>query len=330
MKAWLWDGSAGIEHVKLSDAPVPEPKRGEVVLEVSHAALNPADLYLAEGRYPYPVDPPLPHVLGRDGVGTVIKVGDGVKDVGIGDRRMILRSDAGVFRWGTFAEQLSVPADCLAQIPEGWSDEEASCASLVYMAGYRALTMWEPLKPRSVVLVTGASGGVGVATVQLASAMGHTVVALSRNEDKQKRLRSLGATLTFNPEDPRWHEDLRDSLKSRGVDLAVDNIGGKLFPQVVAAMGEHGRISLVGELAGPVPNFDTGTLFSRRLRIGAMALGYLSPEETRNTWDELLKVITASGARPQIDRAFNFEELHEAFERLTKGPMGKVLIRIRP
>ncbi|MFM0439435.1 SDR family NAD(P)-dependent oxidoreductase [Paraburkholderia strydomiana] len=330
MKAWLWDGSAGIEHVKLSDAPVPEPQAGEVVLQVSHAALNPADLYLAEKRYPYPVHPPLPHVLGRDGVGTIIKVGDGVEDVVIGDRRIILRSDSGVFRWGTFAEQLSVPAECLAEIPEGWSDEEASCASLVYSAGYRALTMWEPLKPQSVVLVTGASGGVGVATVQLAAAMGHTVVALSRNKEKQKRLRSLGAALTFNPEDPRWQEELRDSLKSRGVDLAVDNIGGKLFPDVVAAMGEHGRISLVGELAGPVPNFDTGTLFSRRLRIGAMALGYLSPLETRKTWDELLKVITDSDARPQIDKVFMFEELHQAFERLTKGPMGKVLIRVKP
>ncbi|WP_345816724.1 zinc-binding dehydrogenase (plasmid) [Paraburkholderia sp. PREW-6R] len=300
------------------------------MLQLSHAALNPADLYLAEGRYPYPVNPPLPHVLGRDGVGTIVKVGDGVKNVVEGDRRIILRSDAGVFRWGTFAEQLSISADSLTPIPQGWSDEEASCASLVYAAGYRALTMWEPLKPQSVVLVTGASGGVGVATVQLAAAMGHIVVALSRNEEKQKRLRSLGAALTFNPENPGWPEELRDSLKSRGVDLAVDNIGGKLFPDVVAVMGEHGRISLVGELAGPVPNFDTGTLFSRRLRIGAMALGYSSPEETRKTWEELLKVMTEAGARPQIDQVFMFDQLHEAFERLTKGPMGKVLIRINP
>ena len=329
MKAWLWDGSAGVNHLQLADAPDPVAKKGEVVLKVHYAALNPADLYLVERRYPYPVDPPLPHVLGRDGVGTVIQVGEGVRNVRLGEQRAILRSHAGVFRWGSFAEQLALAEECLAELPDGWTEEEASCASLVYMAAYRALTMWEPLKPNSVVLVTGASGGVGVATVQLAAAMGHTVVALSRSEEKQQRLKEIGATFAFNPEDPEWRVGAKAALNSRGVNLAVDNIGGKLLPEVIDTMGELGRISLVGELAGPVPNFNTATLFSRRLRIGAMALGYYTPEETRATWEELLTVMARSGARPQIDRVFSFEQLPEAFERLRSGPMGKVLIRVR-
>jgi NADPH:quinone reductase len=330
MKAWLWDGSAGVDHLQLGEAPNPVAERGEVVLEVDFAALNPADLYLAERRYPYPVNPPLPHVLGRDGMGTIVQVGEGVSDVRVGDRRVILRSHAGVFRWGSFAERVSIPAQSLVDIPTGWTDEEASCATLVYMAAYRALTMWEPLKPNSVVLVTGASGGVGVAAVQLAAAMGHTVVALSRSEDKQHRLKELGATFAFNPEDSEWPARVKNALNSRGVNLTVDNIGGKLFPEVIATMGELGRISLVGELAGPVPNFDTGTLFSRRLRIGAMALGYYTPEETRTTWQELLSVLAKSGARPQVDRVFPFEQLPEAFERLRGGPMGKVVMRVKP
>ena len=329
MKAWLWDGSAGVDHLQLGDAPDPAAKQCEVVLEVDYAALNPADLYLAERRYPYPVNPPLPHVLGRDGVGTIVQVGEGVSGVRVGDRRTILRSQAGVFRWGSFAQRVSIPAESLVEIPAGWTEEEASCATLVYMAAYRALTMWEPLKPNSVVLVTGASGGVGIAAVQLAAAMGHTVVALSRDEDKQRRLKELGAAFAFNPHDSHWIKDVKDALNSRGVDLAVDNIGGKLFPEVIATMGELGRISLVGELAGPVPNFDTGTLFSRRLRIGAMALGYYTPEETLTTWHELLSVMAKSGARPQIDRVFPFEELPDAFERLRSGPMGKVLLRVK-
>ena len=86
----------------------------------------------------------------------------------------------------------------------------------------------------------------------------------------------------------------------------------------------------MGELAGPVPNFNTATLFSRRLRIGAMALGYYTPEETRTTWEELLKVMARSQARPQVDRVFPFEQLPQAFERLRSGPMGKVLIRVKP
>jgi len=330
MKAWLWDGQAGIDHMRLAEAHNPVPKQDEIVMEVRYAALNPADRYLSERRYPYPVNPPLPHVLGRDGVGTVIQVGEGVKDVRVGDRRAILRGDVGVFRWGSFAERVSMQAVNLVEIPAGWTEEESSCATLVYMAAYRALTMWEPLKPNSVVLVTGASGGVGVAAVQLAAAMGHTVVALSRSEEKQRRLKEIGATCTFNPEDSEWRARVKEALNSRGVNLAVDNIGGKLLPEVIDTMGELGRISLVGELAGPVPNFYTGTLFSRRLRIGAMALGYYTPEESQAAWQELLKVMALTGARPLVDRIFPFEQLPQAFERLAEGPMGKVLINVRP
>jgi NADPH:quinone reductase len=274
MKAWLWEGAKGTQHLRLAEVPDPVPNDDEVVLEIHDAALNPADRYLAEKRYPYPVYPPLPHVLGRDGMGTVIQVGKNVKDVNVGDRRSILRGAVGVFRWGTFAERVSVPTDNLAEIPSGWNEQESASAALVYLAAYRALTMWEPLKLDAVVLVTGASGGVGVAVVQLAAVMGHTVVALSRSEEKQQRLKELGATLTFNPEDSQWAAKAKAALAPRGVDLAVDNIGGTLLPQVIDTMGELGKISLVGELGGPVPNFNTGTLFSRRLRIGAMALGY--------------------------------------------------------
>ncbi|MEI5997897.1 SDR family NAD(P)-dependent oxidoreductase [Paraburkholderia bengalensis] len=329
MKAWLWNGEAGIEHLNLGDVESPKASSGEVVMDVQFAALNPADLYLAEKRYPYPVNPPLPHVLGRDGVGTVVSVGAGVKGVNVGDRRVILRSHAGVFRWGSFAEQIAIPAESLVEIPDGWTDEEASCATLVYMAAYRALTMWEPLKPNSNILVTGASGGVGVATVQLAAAMGHTVVALSRSKDKQERLKNLGAAYAFSPEDAEWRAKTREVLGDQGVNLAVDNVGGALFTEVIEAMGELGRISLVGELAGPVPNFDTGSLFSRRLRIGAMALGYYTPEETRVTWNDLLQVMNKVGARPHIDRIYEFKQLREAFDRLRSGPMGKILIKIK-
>jgi NADPH:quinone reductase len=329
MKAWLWEGAKGTQHLRLAEVPDPVPNDDEVVLEIHDAALNPADRYLAEKRYPYPVYPPLPHVLGRDGMGTVIQAGKNVKDVNVGDRRSILRGAVGVFRWGTFAERVSVPTDNLAEIPFGWNERESASAALVYLAAYRALTMWEPLKPDAVVLVTGASGGVGVAAVQLAAVMGHTVVALSRSEEKQQRLKELGATLTFNPEDSQWATKAKAALAPRGVDLAVDNIGGTLLPEVIDTMGELGKISLVGELGGPVPNFNTGTLFSRRLRIGAMALGYYTAAETRAAWLEVLRQLARSGARPLIDREFPFEQLPEAFERLSQGPMGKVLLNVK-
>jgi NADPH:quinone reductase-like Zn-dependent oxidoreductase len=330
MRAWLWDGQAGLDHLRLTDASDPVPEEDEVVLETHYAALNPADRMMAERRYPYPVYPPAPHVLGRDGVGKVVKVGKGVSDVKVGDERVLLRSQVGLFRWGMFAEQVSVPANALAEVPDGWTLEQSSGASVVYISAYRALTMWEPLKPNSVVLVTGASGGVGVATVQLATAMGHTVVGLSRNEDKQRRLKELGATFTFNPEDPQWPAAAKEAVGPGGVNLAVDTIGGEQLPDVIETMGDSGRLSLVGQLGGVVPNFDTGTLFSRWLRIGAMALSLYTPEEHRAAWHDLVAILARTGARPLVDRVFPFEQLTQAFEYLSSGPMGKVVLRVKP
>jgi NADPH:quinone reductase-like Zn-dependent oxidoreductase len=95
-------------------------------------------------------------------------------------------------------------------------------------------------------------------------------------------------------------------------------------------MGDHGRISLVGELGGSVPNFYTGTLFSRWLRIGAMALSEYTPEQHRAAWQDLVGTLGRSGAQPLVDRVFRFEELPQAFQRLAGGPMGKVVVRVNP
>lgn len=327
MKAWLLDELKGIDGLRLTEVPDPVVKDGEVVMEVHFAGLNPADRYLAEKQYP--LNPPLPHVLGRDGLGTVLAVGNGVKGVRVGERRAILRGDVGGVRWGTFAEKVSVPADNLVEVPAGWSEEEAAGATLVYLTAYQALTMWGPLKPDSVVLVTGASGGVGVASVLLAAAMGHTVVALSRSEEKARRLRELGAQFTFNPEDGRWRTDAKAALAPRRVDLAVDNIGGKLLPEVIDTLGDLGKVSVVGRLAGPVPSFNTATLFFRRLRIGGVAVGSYTPEEGQAAWQEVLRLMAKAGAKPLVDKVFPFEQLPQAFERLAHGPMGKVLLKVR-
>lgn len=150
-------GQAGLDHLRLAEVSNPVPKENEVVMEIHYAALNPADRMMAERRYPYPVYPPPPHVLGRDGVGTVIQVGKGVKDMHVGDQRVLLRSDVGLLRWGTFAEQVSMPANVLAEIPAGWTEEQSSGAAVVYLSAYRALTMWEPLEPNGSAARIGDS-----------------------------------------------------------------------------------------------------------------------------------------------------------------------------
>src|SRR5258708_2990651 len=124
MRAWLLDDLTGIEHLRIADATDPRAGPGEAILEIAYAGLNPAVRSLAERQSP--VHPPLPHVLGRDGIGRVTEVGSGVSDLRVGDKRAILRGDVGVSRWGTFAERVTVPVENLVQTPADWTDQEAA------------------------------------------------------------------------------------------------------------------------------------------------------------------------------------------------------------
>jgi NADPH2:quinone reductase len=327
MNAWLLRGFTGLDQLQFEKAPDPVPQSGEVVLELRYAALNPADRYLAEGQYP--AKPPLPHILGRDGIGSVTKAAPGVVQPRVGEQRAILRCEVGVSRPGTFATRVAVPAESLIVIPAGWSEAEAAGAALVYLTAYQALTTWGSLPTSSVVLVTGASGGVGIASIQLATAMGHKVLALSRDEAKRQQLSQLGAAATFDPGDPQWRQAVKSALAPRRVDLAIDNVGGKLLPEVIDTLGDHGKVSLVGRLAGPVPNFNTAALFFRRIRLGGVAVGAYSNAESHAAWEKILELLARTGARPLVDSIWPFNQLREAFSRLAQGPMGKVLLDIK-
>ena len=131
-----------------------------------------------------------------------------------------------------------------------------------------------------------------------------------------------------NPSDSRWRTALEEGFRPRRVDLAIDNIGGKLLPEVIDTLGDLGKVSLVGRLAGPVPNFNTATLFFRRLRLGGVAVGAYTNAESRAAWQEVLRLLARTGARPLVDSVFPFEQIQRAFARLAEGPMGKVLLEV--
>lgn len=325
MRAWILKEFSGLGALELTNLPDPQPGPGEVVLNLQFAGLNPADRYLAERQYP--LKPALPHILGRDGVGTVAAIGAGVTSVSPGAKKLILRSDVGGTRAGTFAEKVVVPAEDLADVPPGWSPEQAAGATLVYLTAYQALTMWGPLPAQSVLLVTGASGGVGVASVQLGRAMGMTVIGLSRDPEKSRQLKQLGASTVYSPQDADWRKKLKTDFAPRRVTLAIDNVGGKLLPEIIECLGDLGKVSLVGRLAGPVPEFNTATLFFRRIRMGGVAVGAYSKAETREGWSEVVRLLAATATRPLVDSVFPLDQLIPAFHKLAAGPMGKVLLR---
>lgn len=331
MRAWFMDSYDGVAKLRLDEAAEPQVGAGQVLLDMEFAALNPADAFLAQGLYP--ARPQVPHVLGRDGVGVIAALGAGADNLRVGDRVGILRGEAGVTAWGTLAEKTIVSADCVTPIPANWSAAEMASAPLVFITAWQALTQWSeparPPAPGTTVLVTGASGGVGAASVLLAKAMGLTVVALSRSEGKRARLQQLGADFTFDPAHPSLKKVIGDALAPRKVDLAIDNVGGALFNQIVAVLGDRGRISVVGRSAGPVPDFNTATLFFRRNRIGGVNFNDYSPAEAQALWAEIVATLNRAGQRPVVDHVFPFTDVKAAFARLAEGPMGKVLIALR-
>jgi NADPH2:quinone reductase len=327
MKAWLLEGLGGLDRLRLVDN-VADPRRGdgEVILRVHYAALNPADRYLAEGQYP--ARPTFPHILGRDGVGTIIDIGDDAKGWELGDRALLLRSTVGVERHGTFAEKVAVPVESLTTIPPGWTEPQAAAAPLVYLTAYQALTQFGELPPGQILLITGASGGVGVASIHLARAMGHTVVAMSRGDAKRDALMKLGANFVLDPNDPTWRKKIKEFTGGKRVNLVIDNIGGLLFSDVIDSLDREGKVSCVGRLAGPVPQFNTASLFFRRITIKGVHVGDYTPPQAQTAWAATLKLLNDAGVKPVVDKIFAFEQLIDAFERLRQGPLGKVLLEI--
>jgi NADPH2:quinone reductase len=327
MRAWLMDRFEGVERLRLGEAADPEPGAGEALLRIHYAALNPADAFLAQAQYP--AKPPLPHILGRDGVGEVLAVGPGVEHVRPGDIVGILRCEAGVERWGTFAEKTVVPAASLARVPEGWSEQEMAAAPLVYLTAWQALVQWGGIPtPGEVLVVTGASGGVGVASVMLGRSMQMTVVALSRSAEKGRRLREMGADHVFDPSAPDLKQQVLAALNGKRASLVVDSVAGPLFNTVLGLLGYGGRISTVGRSGGTVPEFNTASLFFRRIRIGGVSVGDYTPEGAQAAWAEIVRRLQQAGQRPVIDSVFAFEDLKQAFRRLGQGPMGKVLLAV--
>jgi NADPH2:quinone reductase len=326
MRAWLLNAFKGLDALHLREN-VPEPAvgAGEVLIRLRYAALNPADRFLAENLYP--AQPELPHVLGRDGSGLVEAVGAGVSAVKRGDQVAILRGDAGVDRKGTFAEYVAVPEEVVVPVPDGWELEQAAAGPLVYLTAYQALTQWGPLGP-STVMITGVSGGVGVAALHLAKAIGHRVIGLSRSAEKRAALAKMGANLLLHPYEDDIKARIKEFTQKKGVDLVIDNVAGELFNTVVDTLAYGGRISVIGMLGGPVPSFNTAKLLFRRARIGGVLVSDYKGAEARRVWDEIVSLLRKINGKPVIDSVFPMEQLMEAFAKLAEGPLGKVLLNV--
>lgn len=325
MKAYLTEPPGGRAACHIADVPLLEGRADQALVSLRSVGLNPADAFQIDGRYPGGPKPPF--IAGRDASGIVVK-GDAGGRWQPGDAVVLLQSSTTDLRNGTLCEQQWLAAENLAKLPAGWSLHEGAAASLVYLTAWKALNWPVALKPKQVVLVTGASGGVGLASVHLAAGLGATVVALSRSETKRQRLLEHGAHFVFAPDDAELKEKIAAATGRQGVDVVVENVGGPMLTLAVRLLAVHGRVGVVGVLAGveailPIPSF-----MFKRASLNGILISDDTPPQTQAAWGKIVDILHQTGRRPVIDRVFPFAETSAAFEHLRGDIFGKVVVEI--
>lgn len=323
MRAWRFHEFGDIKNLILENIDSPEPAEGEALVRVDFAALNPADRFLVQRQYPRPGTPPFS--VGRDCCATVMQVHPGSR-FKAGDAVILLRSDVGVSRTGTLAEQVCIPEEALAPLPEGWSKEEGAAGPLVMLTAWQALVDRGGLQAGETVLITGASGGVGTAAIPLAKGLGAKVVALSSTESKWPILKELGADIVINSRAEDVEQQVKDALEGGRVDLVVENLGGPYLQKCINMIGLHGRISVVGLLAGLKSEITVGLLIFKCIKIQGLNVATYTEAESQEAWKQIVLTLEKVGQRPMIDKVFPMDQVQEAFAHLAGGPMGKVLV----
>lgn len=325
MKAFTVEAPGGWAGAAVRDVPVPQRRPGCALVEIHAVGLNPADNDQIFGRYPGGPKPPF--IPGRDGAGIVIAADEGGR-WNVGDEVVVLQSSTTDLTHGTLCEQQWLPAENLARLPTGWTMADGAAAPLVYLTAYQALTVGGTLRPGNAVLVTGASGGVGVAAVQLALAMGATVIALSRSAEKRDRLRGLGVQHVFAPDAPDLKGAIRNATGRRGVDVVVETVGGPSLGQAVHLLDIGGRIGVVGVRAGIEGAVPIVPLMFKRGSLHGVLLTTETPESAQQSWRIVVDLLQMHHAEPIIAKRFPLSETAAAFQQLATDVFGKVIVEV--
>ena len=294
----------------VQDLPQPDPVAGEVLVQVEAASVNGFDLSVAGGHVWDMIPHEFPVVLGRDLVGTVTALGAGVDGLAVGDRVAgVIPGMALGARTGSLAEYVALPADAVTRVPAGVEAQDAAVVGLAGIAAADALAVLD-LQPGQIVLVSGATGGVGSIATQLAVAAGATVIATARPGEEEQYVRSLGATHTVD-----YTDDLAAAVKSiasDGVDKALHAAGD---PAALSGAVRPGG-TVVSTLGATAEQFGRDDLTVTPIMAAA----------TADKLATLLDQVAAKNLRVNVHTAVPFERASEAFDAFAGGTLGKVLI----
>ena len=325
MKALVCEAYGPPDSLKLLEQDTPEPGEGQIRIDVHAAGVNFPDILVIAGQYQDKTPPPF--IPGNEAAGVVTAVGAGVSRFKAGDRAIVMP------RGGAFAteclglEALSMP------LPDGMSFEQGAGFSVTYGTSYHALKQSADLQPGETVLVLGAAGGVGITAVEIAKAMGATVIAAASTDEKLEFAREAGADHTINYS----RDALKDTVKSltdgKGVDVVYDPVGGDLAEQAYRALAWHGRYLVIGFAAGDIPKFPINIALLKEASIIGVWWGTWAaknPQLQVQNVMEMAALMQEGKLKPRITEIYPLEDFRQAFAAITeRRALGKVILKMR-
>jgi NADPH:quinone reductase len=306
--------------VELEEQALPEPGAGEVRVRIKAASLNFPDLLMTEGKYQ--LKPELPFVLGMEFAGIVDALGAGVSGFAPGD------AVAGGNRIGAFSEYAVVPAAALRKKPEAISFAAAASYGAAYLTAYVALVRRGNLQPGETLLVHGASGGVGLAAVDVGRLLGANVIATSASQAKRSILTEYGADHVLP--DAGFRERVKELTGGRGADVIYDPVGGDVFDESVRCIAFDGRLLIIGFTSGRIPSVNVNMPLIKGFSVVGVRAGEYGrqfPDRGRENMAAIWKWAEEGKVRPRIHAEVPLTDWRRAFEMMrSREVVGKVAI----
>ncbi|MFC5676779.1 NAD(P)H-quinone oxidoreductase [Aeromicrobium endophyticum] len=323
MRAVTAPTPGGVDALRVVDRPIPEPAPGEVLIRVTAAGVNRADLLQRQGHYDPP--PGATDVLGLECAGDIVAVGDGVTDLQPGEHVCALLSGGG------YAEYVAVPAGQVAIAPGGVTLTESAGLMEVAATVWSNVFMIGRLQHGETLLVHGGGSGIGTMAIQLGKAFGATVVVTVGSEEKAAFCRELGADLTINYREQDFVEEMaKADLRA---DVILDIIGGKYLASNVAALATAGRLVVIGMQGGVKAELNLGALLAKRAAVMATSLRARPVSEKSAIVSAMVAqvwpLVTDGTVRPIIHATYPLEDVQKAHQELEDSShVGKVLLTL--
>lgn len=330
----------GRDKLKVMELPEPKPKAGEVLIQLKAASLNHLDIWVRNGLYKIP----FPHILGADGAGVIVEVGDGVTNLKIGEKVLIspgigcgicqecvlgrenfckLYHILGVQKDGTYAEYVVLPAQNVLPIPANLDFESAASIPLVFLTAWHALVTRGGIKPGMKVLIHAAGSGVGVAAIQIAKLFNAFVFTTAGSDEKLEKAKSLGADVLINYKKEDFQERLKIETQGEGIDLILDHVGFDTVMKGLKSLKKGGKLITLGATSGSEVPIELRFVYGKNLSIEGIYMG------SKGELMEVLKFFTDGKLKPVIHAVLPLEEAKEAHRILEEREVfGKVVLKI--